>query len=129
MLYITAMLTLSIARPFSSCFEPHCESEARCKVVIMKNSFYSYANKTNFNMKSFVLSLAFIMRLAATRKWPIENQRTDASHFFLACEQEENTLTCQQFELTKVFVSLCEVLGARRPSHPAQTSDKRSECF
>ena len=27
-------------------------------------SFHSYANKTNFHMKSFALSLAFIMRLS-----------------------------------------------------------------
>ena len=37
----------------------------------MRISFQSYANKTNFHMKSFALSLAFIMRLTATRKWPI----------------------------------------------------------
>ena len=33
-------------------------------------SFHSYANKANFYMNSFVLSLAFIMRLTSTRKWP-----------------------------------------------------------
>ena len=59
-------------RPFPSCCEPHNESEAKCKVFIMKISFHSYANKTNFHMKSFALSLAFIMRFTATRKWPIE---------------------------------------------------------
>ena len=37
----------------------------------MKISFISYANKTNFHMKSFALSLAFIARFTATRKWPI----------------------------------------------------------
>ena len=37
----------------------------------MKISFHSYANKTNFHMKSFALSLAFIVRFTATRKWPI----------------------------------------------------------
>ena len=41
------------------------------KVFIMKISFHSYANKTNFRMKSFALSLAFIMRFTATRNWPI----------------------------------------------------------
>ena len=35
----------------------------------MKISFYSHANKTNFLIKSFVLSLAIIMRFTATRKW------------------------------------------------------------
>ena len=58
-------------RPFPSCFEPHYESEAKCKVFVMKISFHSYANKTNFYTKSFALSLAFIVRLTATRKWPI----------------------------------------------------------
>ena len=58
-------------RPFPSCRKPHYESEAKCKVFIMKISFHSYANKTNFHKKSFALSLAFIMRFTATRKWPI----------------------------------------------------------
>ena len=35
-------------RPFPSCFELHYESEAKCKVFVMNISFYSYANKTNF---------------------------------------------------------------------------------
>ena len=43
-------------RPFSSCFEPH-ESDARCIVFIMKISFHSYANKTNFRVKSLVVVL------------------------------------------------------------------------
>ena len=34
----------------------------------MKISFHSYANKTNFHLKSFALSLAIIMRFTATRK-------------------------------------------------------------
>ena len=58
-------------RPFPSCFEPHYESEAKGKVFIMKISFHSYANKINFQMKSFALSLAFIMSLTATQRWPI----------------------------------------------------------
>ena len=58
-------------RPFLSCFEPHCESEAKCKVFVMKISFHSYGNKTNFHIKSFALSLAFIVRFKATLKWPI----------------------------------------------------------
>ena len=32
---------------------PHYESEALC--IVMKNSFHSYANETNFHMKSFAL--------------------------------------------------------------------------
>ena len=56
---------------FPGCSEPHYESEASCTVLILKISFHSHANKTNFHMKSFALSLAFVMRLKATRKWPI----------------------------------------------------------
>ena len=41
------------------------------KLFVMKISFHSYANKTNFHMKSFALSLAFIMRFNETQKWPI----------------------------------------------------------
>ena len=48
-----------------TCFEPHCESEALYIVFIMKISFHSYANKTNFHMK------ALPMRFKATQKWPI----------------------------------------------------------
>ena len=52
-------------RPFPSCFEAHYESEATCKVFAMKISFHSYANKSNFHMKSFALSLAFIVRFTS----------------------------------------------------------------
>ena len=38
----------------------------------MKISFHSNANKTYFHMKSFALSLAFIVGLTATRKWPTD---------------------------------------------------------
>ena len=55
-----------------SCFEPHNESKAKCKDFIMKIIFHSYRNKTNFHMKSFACSLAFIMRFKATWKWPFE---------------------------------------------------------
>ena len=58
-------------RPFPSCIEPRYEIEAKCKVLMMKISFHSYANKANFHMKRFALSLAFVMRYTATRKWLI----------------------------------------------------------
>ena len=64
-------LLVVVNRPFPSYFEPHYESEAKCKVFVMKISCHLYANKTNFHMKSFALSLVFIVRLSATRKWPI----------------------------------------------------------
>ena len=56
---------------FLSCLEPRYESEAKGEASHRKISFHSYANKTNFLMKSFALSLAFIMRFNATRKWPV----------------------------------------------------------
>ena len=52
---------------------PQYESEAKCRVFIMKISFHSYANKTDFHMKTFTLILAFIRRFTATRKWLILN--------------------------------------------------------
>ena len=67
------VLTNINKRPFPSCFEPHYQSEAKCKVFVTKISFHSYANKTNFHMKCFALSLAFIVRFTATRKWPIQS--------------------------------------------------------
>ena len=39
---------IKVNRPFPSCSEPHYESKAKRKVFIMKISFRSYANKTNF---------------------------------------------------------------------------------
>ena len=38
-------------------------------------SFVLHMNETNFQNKNFALSLAFIMRLTGTRKWPIPNPR------------------------------------------------------
>ena len=66
-----------VNRPFTSCCEPHFESGAKCKVYIMKITFHSYINKTNFHNKSFAVSLALIMRFTATRKWPIVLERTN----------------------------------------------------
>ena len=58
-------------RPFPSCCEPLYESEAKCKAFHMKISFACIWMKTNFHNKNFALSLVFIMRFTATRKWPI----------------------------------------------------------
>ena len=41
------------------------------KFLFIIVSFHSYANKTNFHMKSFAFSLAFVMRFIAIQKWPI----------------------------------------------------------
>ena len=65
------MGTVQINRPFPSCRKPHYESEAKCKVFIMKIRFHSYTNKNNFHKKGFAVSLAFILRFTATQKWPI----------------------------------------------------------
>ena len=61
--------------PFPSCCEPHYESEAKCKTFHMKISFVCIWMKTNFHNKNFALSLAFIMRFKATRKWSISSTR------------------------------------------------------
>ena len=42
-----------------------------------ENWFCSNANKANFPIKSFALSLAFIIRFITTRKWPIELTKTE----------------------------------------------------
>ena len=73
---LTVCLRLSsrvvINRPYPSCFKTHHESEAKYKVfTFMKISFHSYANKTNFHVKSFARSLAFVMTLT-TNEWRIE---------------------------------------------------------
>ena len=47
------------------------KSRLSAKFKLGKLCFHSYANETNFHMKCFELSLAFIMRFTATRKWPI----------------------------------------------------------
>ena len=38
----------------------------------MNISFYSNANKTNFHLKSFALSIAFIARFTASQQWPFK---------------------------------------------------------
>ena len=55
----------------------------------MKIGFHSYANETNFHMKSFALSLAFILRFKATRKWPIllRCNKSPSRHFM--CVQKK----------------------------------------
>ena len=47
------------------------KSEAKCKTFHMKISFVCIWI-TNFHNKNFALSLAFMMRLKATRKWSID---------------------------------------------------------
>ena len=61
-------------RPFPSCFEPHYESEAKYKAFRMRISFVCIWMKTNFYVKMFALSHAFLRRFKATRKWPITTQ-------------------------------------------------------
>ena len=39
----------------------------------MKISFHLYPNKTNFHMKSFVLSFAFLIRFREIQNWLINN--------------------------------------------------------
>ena len=58
-------------RPFPSCCEPHYESEAKRYVFLSKLVFIHMQIKLIFLWKAFALSLAFIMRFTATRKWPI----------------------------------------------------------
>ena len=77
---VCAALQSNANRPFPNRFEPHYESKAKSKVFIMKISFHSNANKTNFYMKNFALSLALIMKFTATRKRPIDQTRGDSEN-------------------------------------------------
>ena len=52
-------------RPFLSCLEPPCESEARCKAFRVKINFVFIWINTNFHNKDYSRSLAFRMRLRA----------------------------------------------------------------
>ena len=45
------------------------------KISLFARDFHSHANKTSFHLKSFALSLAFVMKLKATRKWPTRSFR------------------------------------------------------
>ena len=76
--------SIVINRPFPSCFEPHCESEAKCKGYIMKISFHSYADKTNFHMKSLALTppppLPFHNEVERTRKWVFDSLSVICTH-------------------------------------------------
>ena len=72
---------LAFNRPFPSCSETHYESEAKCKAFHMQIRFVCIWMKTNFREKSFALSLIFIMRFKATRKWPIASCNSNCSKY------------------------------------------------
>ena len=66
----------------------------------MKISFHSHANKTNIQKKRFALSLAFIMRFTATRKWPIYKlPRTQSAEL----QSDQVPITHLMFEGSMVF--------------------------
>ena len=90
-------------RPFPSCFEPRYGNEAKCK-DFLKLSFHSYANKANFHMKSFALSLAFAMRFTAIRKWSIVARR--ATNFILGKAKLTKQGTKREFNKSQLFVTL-----------------------
>ena len=50
------------------------KARSKGKAFVMKISFHSHANKSNFHKKSFALGLTFIVMFTATRKRPIVNQ-------------------------------------------------------
>ena len=74
----------------------------------MQSFYHSYANKTNFRMKSFALSLAFMMRFKATRKWPITVRTRKAStlELFLesCCVATEKWVTTASYT---IFLLVC----------------------
>ena len=117
---------LAANRPFPSCFEPHYESEAKCKVFIMKISFHSHANKTNFHVKSFALSLAFIMRFTTTRKWPI---RYHTNIFIRTCILLEISVvdsSSPNFHWASLTLEIIKNTTVR-PAHSTVTTIKNSK--
>ena len=62
----------------------------------LKISFHSYANKTNFHDKNFALSLAFITRFTATRKWPILSVGIDTDF-----SKSAYNLTSENYEIIR----------------------------
>ena len=77
----------------------------------MKISFHSYANKSKFHMKSFTLSVAFIMRFTATRKWPIE---TGERRGRVRLPRESTLSAPCEFLVSEVLVSLREFHEGKR---------------
>ena len=48
------LVILGANGPFPSCVEPYYESEAKCKVFVMKTSFHSFICKQNlFSYETF----------------------------------------------------------------------------
>ena len=54
------------------------------KIGLFAHDFHSHANKTSFHLKSFALSLAFVMKLKATRKWPTRSFRFPSFNLFMS---------------------------------------------
>ena len=67
------------------------------KAFHMKISFVCIWTKTNFYNKNFALSLTFIMRFTATRKWPIEMLTSVGAYFVLG--SNNRTVTLQENHL------------------------------
>ena len=66
--FVFVIIWITCNRTENSGCEPHHESETKCKAFDRKISFACIWMKINFNYKNFALSLAFIMRIKATRK-------------------------------------------------------------
>ena len=63
-------IAVALNRPFPSWSKPLFQSDAKCKAVDMKRIIqYSHANKTNFHMKGFALSL--VLKVRGFRTWSI----------------------------------------------------------
>ena len=63
-------IAVALNRPFPSWSKPLFQSDAKCKAVDMKMIIqYSHANKTNFHMKGFALSL--VLKVRGFRTWSI----------------------------------------------------------
>ena len=70
--FVTERIRIFITGHFRVVLNLIMKMRLSTKFFIMKSiGFDSYAKNTDFNLKSFALSLAFIMRSTANRKWPV----------------------------------------------------------
>ena len=75
------------------------KARLRAKFLFWKLVFIHMQNKINFLIKSFALSLAFIVRFTATRKWPIASLAAAAifSSFMWAVHRSSHPLVGDKY--------------------------------
>ena len=94
-------------------------------------SFHSIADKTNFHVKGFTLSLTFTMRFTATRKWPITPAKRNNGHTTNQSELEANTCNRRQTRERSMLAAksllVSVLIGWERGTNSANESLRRAE--